>query len=151
MNDQDLSVEDVWAASDGMGDLAQLVVGAVAGKTLKELAKETGLSISTVQRRLSVPAVRTAIKEMRERRASEMLSQHLALIDPARDRLAGLVEHEDPSIALRAISLVFGHAIKLATAVDHEERLISVEAVVADVQSALDELAKDAPTMGVGP
>ena len=69
------------------GDMEALVVAAVLGKSLAEIARQAGTSVSSVQRRLKQPAVIAAINEARGRHRAEALGRMTDLrsqaLDPA--------------------------------------------------------------------
>jgi AcrR family transcriptional regulator len=112
---------------ESKGDLNKIVAGAVAGHTLDQIAAASGISRSTVQRRLSDPEVRRAIREEGARQRAESHARLRELYEPAVRRLRELVDHEDPAIALKAISLALTTSTKLATAVEVDVRLSALE------------------------
>lgn len=116
----------------GKGDMSALVAAAVAGKTLAEIAVRTGVSVSTVQRRLASPEIKDEIAAARRQQLNELLGAHMNLAGYATDRLAELVIDVDEKIALRAIALVLGNAMKLSVSVDMGARLAEVEAKLKD-------------------
>ncbi|RYF40549.1 MAG: hypothetical protein EOO27_47540 [Comamonadaceae bacterium] len=109
------------------GDLSAIVASQVAGETLERTATRAGVSVATVQRRLADPAVRKMIREHRDSRLGSLLDRQAELAMKSAARLGALVEHEDPSIALRAISLAFTNTARLTSAVDVAARLADIE------------------------
>jgi AcrR family transcriptional regulator len=110
------------------GDSNQIVTGALAGRSLDQMATAAGVSRSTIQRRLKDPAMREAIREERARLRVESFARLRELDQPAVRRLRALVDDEDPGVALRAIALFFTTLGKLDGVVDLEDRLLALEA-----------------------
>lgn len=109
------------------GNTAVLVAGVVEGRPLGEVAAMAGVSISTVQRRLKDPGVIAEIYDERARLRQETLGRFVQLRMASLDRLAVLVGHEEPTIALRAISMVLTGSARLDLVVDLEHRLRALE------------------------
>jgi hypothetical protein len=109
-------------------DSSILIAGVLIGRTLSQLAELTGLSVSTVQRRLKSDEVIAALQEARAHRHREVLGHLNRGVLPAVDQLNLHVGHEDPAVSLRAIEMLLRHAGRWATVVDVEERLAAVEA-----------------------
>ena len=113
---------------DGKGDLPALVAAAVAGRTLTEVARASGVSVSTVQRRLRDPDVVEAVRDAKSQQRQERLGQLSELSARSIRRLGELVDDDHPLVALRAITLVLTAVLKLDTVVDTDERLAALEA-----------------------
>lgn len=114
----------------GKGDIAQLVAAAVAGKTLAEMAAVSGVSVSTVQRRLADSEVATEIRSARQQQQREAVGQLNVLNEMALRRLRDLIADEDAGVALRAVGLVLTNTARFAQVVDQEERLARLEQVM---------------------
>ena len=101
------------------GDEAALIAAAVAGKWFEDIAHIADVSVSTVQRRLrDPPEIAAAIREGRadhQRQAVGRLNEDL---NYAIERLRDLIDHRDPSIALRAIDKLIAHAHHFNQALD---------------------------------
>jgi hypothetical protein len=110
------------------GDLGELVAAAVAGQSLGRIAAAAGMSVSTVQRRLAEPEVVALVNEARAQRRQEALGQLSGLRASALERLAGLLDSDDPSIVLRTAALVISTSTALDKLVDHDQRLAALEA-----------------------
>ena len=117
-------------AMSGKGDIAQLVAAAVAGKTLAEMAAVSGVSVSTVQRRLADSEVATEIRSARQQQQREAVGQLNVLNEMALRRLRDLIADEDAGVALRAVGLVLTNTARFAQVVDQEERLARLEQVM---------------------
>ncbi len=109
------------------GNMAVLVAAVVEGRPLREVAALAGLSVSSVQRRLRDPEVIAEIQVERARLRQETLGRFGQLRMASLDRLAVLVDHEEPTIALRAISVVLTSSARLDLVVDLEQRLRVLE------------------------
>lgn len=88
------------------GDEAALVAGAVAGRSLAEIAAAAGISISTCQRRLRDPDILVEVAGGRAQQRREAVGQlnNDALL--AIRTLRELATHEDPAVALRAAGTI---------------------------------------------
>ena len=112
------------------GDEAALIAGAVAGWPLERIASAAGVSVSTVQRALREREIAAAVREGRAEQCREVVGRLNQQMLEAVDRLADLSRHEDPNVALRAITLILGNAHKFAV-VEALERLAVLEAAKA--------------------
>lgn len=117
-------------AMSAKGDSAQLVAAAVAGKTLAEMAAVSGVSVSTVQRRLADSEVAAEIRSARQQQQREVVGQLNVLNEMALRRLRDLIADEDAGVALRAVGLVLTNTARFAQVVDQEERLAALEQVM---------------------
>ena len=117
-------------AMSGKGDIAQLVAAAVAGKTLAEMAAVSGVSVSTVQRRLADSEVAAEIRSARQQQQREAVGQLNVLNEMALRRLRDLIADDDAGVALRAVGLVLTNTARFAQVVDQEERLAGLEQVM---------------------
>jgi hypothetical protein len=113
------------------GDLEALVAAAVLGKPLTEIASLAGVSVSTVQRRLREPEVVAAITEARGRHRAEALGRMTDLRGQALERLEGLLGDDDPSVALRAVSLVLTTSTRFERDYELAERVTALESPLA--------------------
>lgn len=111
----------------GKGDEAALVAAAVSGRSLAEIAAAGGVSVSTVQRRLQVPEVARLVQDGRTQQRRQLIGGLNRLAELSMHRLEELVAHEDPGIAVRAISLVLSSSQQLARVVELDERLAVME------------------------
>jgi AcrR family transcriptional regulator len=100
------------------GDEGVLIAAAIAGKTLDEIAAESDVSVSTVQRRLRDPEITSAVNEGRADRQRQAVGRLNADLNEAKDRLRELVHHEDPAVALRAIDKLIANAHRFNRALD---------------------------------
>jgi len=105
-----------------------LIAAAAAGQAHARVARASGVSISTVKRRLGEPEIVEAIRDLRLQQHRAYAAQMGDATGDAIERLRTLVDHEDPHVALRAIALVLGTWPKLTAVADIEERLNSLEA-----------------------
>lgn len=110
------------------GDVEALVAAAVLGKPLTEIANLAGVSVSTVQRRLKEPEVMAAINETRGQHRTEALGRMTDLRAQALDRLEALLGDEDPSVALRAVTLVLTTSTRFERDYELAERVAALEA-----------------------
>jgi DNA-binding Lrp family transcriptional regulator len=125
----------------GKGDISLLIEAAVAGRTLPEVAAVTGVSVSTVHRRLKEPDVSVAIRDARAQQRQERLGRLSGLSVRALTRPAELLDHDNPMVVLKAVGLTLGTAIRLDPIVDLEERLTAVAAAAAELRSAEEDEA----------
>lgn len=109
------------------GDEGLLVAAAVAGKSLSQIARECGLSVRTVQRRLGDPAVMALIAEARTRQREEALGRLGGMRERALTRLQELVDCEDEKTALRAVGMVLATSAKFDLVHDLEVRIAAME------------------------
>jgi hypothetical protein len=130
MNEMDPSAD----GSALKGDMGKFVASQVAGDTMEQTATVAGISVSTVQRRLADPNIQKLIREQRDKRLVEMLDRQADLARMSSARLATLIEHEAPNVALRAIGLVFTNTVRLTIAVDTATRLADIETRMEGVQ-----------------
>lgn len=112
------------------GDESALIDAAVEGRTLAEIAEAAGVSISTAQRRLRDPDILAELADARAQHRREFVGKLNAEVSAAIDRLGQFLEHEDASVALRAINLTLTYADRLA------------RTVMADEQSAVSDLTE---------
>ena len=109
------------------GDLEALVAATVLGKPLTEIASLAGVSVSTVQRRLKEPEVVAAITEAQGLHRAEALGRMTDLRRQALERLEGLLDDEDASVALRAATLVLTTSIRFERDYELAERVAALE------------------------
>jgi len=122
-----------------VGNEAALVAAAVAGRSLEEMARAAGISVSTVQRRLKQPDVVAAVREAIAQSRQERLGQLGVLALEAIRRVGALVNSDDESVALRASHLVLSNVQRLDAVADLEERLAALE-VAAERRRENDEV-----------
>ena len=115
-----------------------LVAAAAAGRSYAQIAEVAGISVATVKRRLVEPDVVEAVRDFRLQQRRRHLTEVERASGDAIERLHSLVLHEDPHVALRAISLVLATGPKLTAVVDLEERLRIVEQEGAHSASDVD-------------
>ena len=108
-------------------NMTKLVVAAVEGKTLQEIAKTCGASVSTVQRRLKEPAVKQEITDARFQARQEALGRLTGMRVTALERLQDLVTDDDTKVVLRAVDLILRTSLNFDKLVDLDERLLSLE------------------------
>lgn len=104
------------------GDEACLVAAAVRGGTLGEIAEESGVSISTVQRRLADSDIGAAIRDGRSQQKREAVGRLNSDLNGAIARLRELVLHDDPRVALSAIDKLIVHAYRFNRAADESDQ-----------------------------
>lgn len=121
---------------DGKGDLTALVAALVAGRTLHEVARAAGVSVSTVQRRMREPEVAEAVREARNQQRQERLGQLSELSARSVNRLGELIDDDNAVVALRAIGLVLTSVIRLDPVVEMEERLAALEAAASQTDDS---------------
>lgn len=100
------------------GDEAALIAAAVAGKSFEDIAHLADVSVSTVQRRLRNPEIAAAIREGRADHQRQAVGRLNSDLNYAIERLRDLIDHQDPSIALRAIDKLIAHAHHFNQALD---------------------------------
>ena len=119
------------------GNHAMLITGAVDGLTHAELAKRTGLSVSTVKRRLEDPEIRRQIQEQRSKQLEMTTSRTQALREAAISRLAELMNSAAEPIALKAANSL------LAVDARYQE-LRALDKRHESLQAELDQLRETA-------
>jgi len=90
----------------GNFDVAQLVTSAASGASVPQIADATGLSVSTVTRKLRQPEIEALVRDAALRRVDAWIDGEAGLMAAAVTRLRKLVQEEEPRYALRAIELV---------------------------------------------
>lgn len=116
-----------------------LVAAAAEGRSYAQIAEVAGISVATVKRRLAEPDVVEAVRDFRLQQRRRHLTEVERASGDAIERLHSLVLHEDPHVALRAISLVLATGPKLTATVDLEERLRVIEQSPAVSSPDLDD------------
>jgi hypothetical protein len=97
--------------SQSRGNTNVLIQHRAMGQTLADSARAAGMSLSTAQRRVGEPAVRTAIFDAQADLAREAAGRVHDLRRLALDRVSEILTNaEDTSIVLRAAELVLRHA-----------------------------------------
>ena len=137
----------IQEGEDVTGDTEALVAAAVAGQPLAAIAAAAGVSISTVQRRLQDPDVKSLVTQVRAQHRQEAIGRLTGLRTRALERLADLLDSEDESLALRAATLVLATSTKLDVIGDLDQRLAAVEQLAGAEapQDYLSEQADDDP------
>lgn len=107
------------------GNIGVLVAAAADGRTLADVGAASGLSISSVQRRLREPAVASAVALARRDLQRQAVGRLASLRSEALDGLAALVQDEDRPVRLRAIDLALRHGLSYEVAYEREQRLIT--------------------------
>lgn len=110
------------------GNIGVLVAAAADGRTLADIGAASGLSISTVQRRLRGPAVAGAVALARRDLQRQAVGRLASLRAQDLDGLQGLIEDEDGPVRLRAIDLVLRHGLSYEVAYERDQRLIATAA-----------------------
>jgi hypothetical protein len=85
--------------------MSVLVTAAATGRPHADIADEAGVSLRTVARRLSDPAIAAQVDEARQRMLDAGLGAMLAVRTRAWQKLAIDIEDQDPSVRLRAMSI----------------------------------------------
>ena len=121
---------------------AEMVAGAVAGRTLSEIAAAAGASVSTVQRRLKEPEIVEQVRQARSQHRQEALGRLTSLRRRALERLQDLLEDDDPALVLRTAALVLSTATKFDLVADLDERIAALEhhaSAVADMEKETED------------
>lgn len=95
-------------------DKAALVVSAVLDRPLVEIAEASGVSISTVQRKLKDPEIVALVHQTIELRICEMMNAVGAAVPAAIAQIVALLEDDNSSIRLRAARTVLDTFVHLA-------------------------------------
>jgi hypothetical protein len=82
----------------------------LAGATVTDAASAAGVSRQTVHRWLAAPAFVAELRTRRDELRSALLGRLEALAVRAVERLGTLLDHEDPSVALRAAARILAVA-----------------------------------------
>lgn len=106
---------------------AALVAAAIAGRSLNEIAALAGISRSSVQRRLREPRLMAEIQRGRARQRDEAVGQLATLRSTAIAKLAALLEHGEPVVALRSAALVLTTSAKFDMILDLDLRIRALE------------------------
>ncbi len=109
-----MSAEDRSARwpEPGKGDVVALIAGFVSGQSLQAIATQTGLSVSTVQRRRRDPYVRQAIAAAMLDRRRQVLGRLGEIRYQALEELAELLHDQDPMVRLRAVTVVLSQCLR---------------------------------------
>ena len=107
----------------------QLVVLLAAGKTVVEIAKETGISERTIYRRLQDPAFRTRLAEARDQITTQALGMLIQTQVEAATALRGLVVGKGvpPTARLGASRAVFELGQRLRETQELADRIEALE------------------------
>ena len=127
------------------GNVSELVAAAVSGHTLTQIAAAAGVSVSTAQRRLKDPDVLALVSDARAQGRAETLGRLTQLRTTGLDRLADLLDSDDPTVVLRALTLIMNVSTKLDLVVDLDQRLTALEAAPFTNQWNDQEMADHAP------
>jgi AcrR family transcriptional regulator len=118
-----------WGADVATFNEQAFLKAALSGCTLADIAKASGISVSSVQRRLKDEDV---VRAMREARA-ELRSQVIHRLGQARlqavDKLVELLDSSKEPVALRAAQVVIDLAVRGEDKYDLEARLAALEAL----------------------
>ena len=117
------------------GNEGQLIAARAAGKTLKEVARLTGMSVRTVQRRLGDPDIAGQIIEARGRVTEMELSAMRLLRGEALDRLAKLLHSDNERNALHAIAITLRESAH-SDLIDYAAQLTQLRDQILDILSA---------------
>lgn len=98
-----------------------------AGKSASEAARELGVSLSTVQRRMADPDFRKFVADLRNQMLERALNRVTDNLTRAADTLVGLLEHDNPVYRLRAARSLLTLGLKLHEAVELTDRMRQVE------------------------
>ena len=128
------------------GKQSELIAAAAAGRSLNAIAAVTGLSKSTVQRRLKDPEIAAEIDAVRSEQRYQAVQRMTSLRDGALTQLEQLLDHEDAGMRMRAISLALSTTAKNDLVADLEQRMLAMEAAA----TVPDELTVDEAAALVG-
>ena len=118
------------------GNLPELVASAAAGRSLDEMGRASGMSKSSVQRRLSEPAVILEVEKARAEMTRQAAGRVLSLRDMAFDRIARVLREESSdATVLRACELVLRFASAAETAW-LQEKVLQMERDLRQVEEA---------------
>jgi hypothetical protein len=137
---------------------AGMVVGAAEGRPLAQIAAMSGVSISTVQRRLREPRMQALINDAQRQQLSQAFGQVLALLPCAIDILQTGLAAESASVRFRSAEALLRTTFKLAgdlgvrrqitDLADQVHRLHQLAGDPADESDVLEELADPARKEG---
>lgn len=109
------------------GNIAALVAAAAAGESLPSIAAASGLSVSSVQRRLADPNVEGLVRQAQADLTRQSVARIRGLRDKGLERLDELLGADiDASLTLRTVELVLRHAAASDT-VELQQRMLEIE------------------------
>jgi len=101
------------------------------GTSASEAARQTGISLSTVNRRLADPDFRRFVAQLRGQMLERALGRVTDSMSKAADTLAGQLDASEPAIRIRAARALLSLGLRLHDAVDIVERIRQVEEELA--------------------
>jgi hypothetical protein len=122
------SPDDSPGPADGASPEDLLAVALARGADVADAAREAGLSERTAYRRLTDPAVRARVAELRGRMVSRALGRLSEAMTAAADQLRLLLDNEDARVRLAASRALLEFSQKLHDSVELEERITALEA-----------------------
>jgi hypothetical protein len=109
-----------------------IALGVASGKKLADVAKDVGVNVRTVQRRMKSPQFRARVHELRAQMLGEAAGRLTDGMAKAADELLALVGHSDADVRHKAAVKVIELGLRTREAVDVEERLAAVEAALRE-------------------
>jgi hypothetical protein len=108
-----------------------LAVALASGQSLNAAADQAGVCRKTVERKLADPAFRRQVAEFRGELLATALGRLADNMTHAADKVAALLDSEDPRLQLRAARLLFNFGVRLRETVELGERVRDLEAELA--------------------
>lgn len=104
-----------------------LAMALAAGTGASEAARQTGVSLSTVNRRMADPDFRKFVADLRGEMLAAALGRLTDNMTRAADALAGLLDDPNPAIRIRAARSLLTLGLRLHDTVDVTERVRKLE------------------------
>jgi hypothetical protein len=107
--------------------LDALLLALASGKSYRDAAAEVGVSVKTVQRRMSDAAFRARVSELRGAMVSEASGRLARAMSGAAGALEGLLTAEGESVRLSAARSVLEFGVKIRESAELEQRVVALE------------------------
>jgi hypothetical protein len=113
----------------------KLLLTLACGATVEAAARQCGLSVRTVYRRLADPGTRRALQDLRGDMVQRTMGTLTAMGGEASRGLLELIKPSTaPSVRLGAIRTVLEVGMRLREVVDLEQRIVALEQLQAQTQ-----------------
>jgi hypothetical protein len=113
------------------GNTDRIISGAVMGESLGTIAAATGLSRSTVQRRMRAPEVQNEIGRLRGVQRERALASYGELRSRALTRLGTLLDSDEEALALKAVTVALNSSLSYERWSELEVRVREMELEVS--------------------
>jgi hypothetical protein len=104
-----------------------LATALACGASASETARQLGVCLNTVKRRMLEPGFRKLVANLRAEMVECVLGRMTERLTRATDAVAELLDSPEPHIRLRAARILFHTSFRLRDAVDVDQRIRDLE------------------------